>query len=95
VAVTGDEYATPTMPAASEEVVIASAGLIVSARVRVTVRCVGVVASVTVTLTLLVPEAVGLPETTPDAASMERPAGKPVADQAYGVVPPVAVTEAE
>jgi hypothetical protein len=49
----------------------------------------------TVTVMLLVPDAVGLPEIWPEEALIVRPAGNPVADQAYGVVPPLAATGAE
>ena len=33
---------------------------------------------------------VGVPETVPVEALIVRPAGRPVADQVYGAVPPVA-----
>jgi hypothetical protein len=55
---------------------------------------VGVPESVTVTTTLeAVPAADGVPLITP-AEDMVRPAGKPVAVNVYGAVPPVAVTVA-
>ena len=46
--------------------------------------------SVTVTVTENVPDAVGVPDMTPLAALIVKPAGNPVADHAYGVVPPMA-----
>ena len=57
-------------------------------------RCAGFVESVTVIVTVLDPAVVGVPVIAPLAASMLRPAGRPVADQVYGVVPPVAATVA-
>src|SRR4051794_32681814 len=71
-----------------------NAGVIVSVRSRFTDWCVGEVESVTVTV--MVPElaAPGVPEITP-AADMFTPAGRPLAVQVYGAVPPAAVTEAE
>ena len=47
--------------------------------------------SVTVTITLYVPAAVGAPEMEPVEGSIERPAGNPEADHEYGAVPPEAV----
>ena len=52
---------------------------------------VGLVESVTVTVIEEVPSASGLPLIVPDV-DMERPGGNPVADQVYGVVPPLAAT---
>jgi len=52
-------------------------------------------ASVAVTVTLKVPPAVGVPLKTPVAALIERPAGRPLAAQVYGPVPPAACTVAE
>ena len=57
--------------------------------------CTGVEESVTLIRTLYVPALVGVPLSTPVAVLRLRPAGSPVADQEYGVVPPVAVTGAE
>jgi hypothetical protein len=48
--------------------------------------------SVTVTVAVVVPAVVGVPETTPAAGSIVNPAGSPVADHVNGVAPPVAVT---
>jgi hypothetical protein len=48
--------------------------------------------SVTVTLALLVPPAVGVPVMAPVPALIDNPAGSPVADQCNGVVPPEAAT---
>ena len=55
--------------------------VIVSERFFVVLRCVGSVESVTVTATVKVPEAVGVPLITPVEAAIVRPAGKPVAVQ--------------
>jgi hypothetical protein len=49
-------------------------------------------ASFTVTLAVLVPAAVGVPLITPVEVLIDSPAGRPVADQVNGVVPPVVVT---
>src|SRR3954454_11111981 len=43
-----------------------------------------------VTITLKLPAAVGVPEIRPDDALIDRPVGRPVADQVYGCEPPVA-----
>ena len=43
--------------------------------------------SVTFTVTEYVPAAVGVPLMTPVLALIERPVGKPLADQVNGVVP--------
>lgn len=50
--------------------------------------------SVTLMVTILDPEMVGAPEMMPVAEAMDKPLGKPVADQLYGAAPPVAVTTA-
>ncbi len=52
--------------------------------------------SVTCTVKLLVPNAVGVPEITPVLDASKRPVGRvPEAiDQVYGVVPPVATSVA-
>ncbi len=55
------------------------------------VCAIGEVLSVTVTVTFgLVPAAVGVPLITPVEELMLRPAGRPVAEKAYGVTPPLA-----
>ena len=64
-------------------------------RILEAVRCVGLVESVAVTLTLDVPVAVGVPLIVPELESMDNPAGNPVADQVKGGVPPVAATVVE
>ena len=51
-------------------------------------------ASFTISDGVCVPAAVGVPVIVP-LPLIERPAGKPVADQMYGAVPPVAVSVAE
>src|SRR5689334_9480487 len=48
--------------------------------------------SVAVTVTDDVAAVVGVPLMRPDELLIDRPAGRPVADQVYGVVPPDAVT---
>ena len=63
-------------------------------RLLVAVRCVGLVESVTVIETVLAPAAVGVPVIAPVDGSMLSPAGRPVADHVYGVVPPLALTVA-
>ena len=45
-----------------------------------------------VTVTVGEPAAVGVPEISPEVSSMESPAGRPVALQVYGAVPPAAET---
>jgi hypothetical protein len=57
---------------------IVSAGLIVNVYARVAVA---LKASVTLTCTVNEPDAVGVPEITPVAAPIERPAGRPLAVQ--------------
>ena len=44
---------------------------------------------------LVVPPDVGMPKMAPVALFKDRPAGKPVADQVYGDVPPTADSVAE
>ena len=51
--------------------------------------------SVTVSVTVVEPAAVGVPVMAPVLELMERLAGSPVADHVYGVAPPVAATLAE
>lgn len=84
-------YGVPTVPDGSADVVIVSCPVMVSDRLLVAVRCVGLVESVTVMTTVpeLAPD--GVPLMTPLDASMPRPLGRPVADHVYGVVPPVAL----
>jgi hypothetical protein len=48
----------------------------------------------TVTVAVDVPAAVGVPLITPDEELMDNPIARPVADQAYGAVPPAALTAA-
>ena len=59
--------------------------------------CAGLPASLIVTVKLLVPVAVGVPEICPVAEARLSPAGKlpAVTDQTYGVVPPLACTTFE
>jgi hypothetical protein len=91
VAATVAEYAALTLPPVSgEAVVILSAGAIVTDRFLVAVACVGLLESVTVTATVLVPDAVGVPPIAPVDAFSVRPAGSPVAVHVYGALPPLA-----
>ena len=86
---TGVEYAMPCTPSTKDIVTICkSAGAIVKFKLLET-ETDGVPASVTFTRTLNAPYSDGVPEMTP-ADVMDKPAGKPVADQLSGVVPPVA-----
>ena len=50
------------------------------------------VESFAVTVTDELPWAVGVPEITPVPALIDRPAGRPLAVQVYGAVPPVALS---
>ena len=59
-----------------------------------TLRWLGELESVTVIEGVLVPEAVGVPEIAPEELIV-RPAGRPVAVQVYGAVPPPATMAAE
>ena len=52
------------------------------------------VESVAVIVTVLVPRVVAVPVIAPVDAWSVRPAGRPVANQVYGVVPPVAASVA-
>jgi hypothetical protein len=54
--------------------------------------CIGLLASVAVTVTWNVPVDAGVPEMAPVSELMVSDEGSPVADQAYGVVPPEAAT---
>ncbi len=86
------EYAAPAVPPGSALVVIDGITATASESVFDAVWCIGVVASVTVIVTLLVPAADGIPVIWPVAGSMLRFAGRPDADHTYGVAPPVALT---
>src|ERR1035437_5644098 len=70
-------------------VVIANGATIVMERLAEAV-CWGLPASFTVTFAMLVAAAVGVPLITPVLALIVSPAGRPVADPVYGVVPPLA-----
>ena len=87
-------YAVPVTPLGNDAVVMPIGATMVSDRLLVPVRCAGLVASVTVTTTVLVPAVFDVPLIAPLAGSMLRPEGRPVADHVYGVVPPVAATVA-
>src|ERR1035437_4813007 len=58
----------------------------------VTLKCVGLVASVTVTLIVAGPATVGVPVMAPQEESINNPAGSPVAVHPNGVATPVAAT---
>src|SRR3982751_6419387 len=65
-----------------------------SDRFFATVKWVGLVESVTCSVTVRVPAEVGVPLMTPVVAFIVNPGGKFVADQVYGAVPPVATAVA-
>jgi hypothetical protein len=88
-AASGPLYTEPTTPFGSAAVVIVSPGAIVTKNCLVPLKCVGLVASVTVTLTVAAPAALGVPLITPVARSIVNPAGRPVAVHVNGGVPPV------
>ena len=93
VAFSGCEYATPTVPAGNEEVVIVKAGaLIVNDKAAVADP---VALSVTLTVKLDDPAAVGVPDIVPPERL--NPAGSdPLAtDHVYGGDPPVAFSGCE
>ena len=90
----GAVYAVFICATGSVVVVMLSSDRIASVRSLLTVRCVGPVESVAVTVTVLVPAAVGVPEIAPVVALIPRPAGRLVADQVNGAVPPVPATAA-
>ena len=66
----------PMTPAGNAVVVTDKAGFTTMLRLAVAVLAVGVSESVTVTVKLTVPEAVGVPEIAPVAPLRVRPAGK-------------------
>ena len=82
------------MPPGREVVVIANAGAGAIVRLSITWAVAGLDAeSLTLTVTVNVPETVGVPEMlAPFGLS---PPGKPVIVQLYGEAPPLAVTVAE
>jgi hypothetical protein len=81
----------PTVPAESEAVMVRVAGVTASVRLA---EAVVPFASVTVTPTVELPAAVGVPLIAP-AAEADNPAGKPLTAQAYGCTPPAAARLAE
>jgi hypothetical protein len=81
-AATGPVYTDPTRPFGSDAVVIVSPAPIVTENCFETLKCVGLVVSVTVTLTVAAPAALGVPVMAPVAGSIANPAGRPVAVQA-------------
>ena len=80
VAATVAVYAAPCVPLASVLVLITNGGAMVNEIVLVAVA-IGVAESVTVIITGNGPLAEGVPEITPVAEAMDKPAGKPTADQ--------------
>lgn len=86
-------YAAPAKPFGSELVVIARAeGRTVRLRVAVADCAVGVLESLTVITTEVLPaQFANVPEITPVELLMATPLGRPVALKVYGDVPPVTV----
>ncbi len=79
----------PTSPVDNDAGHVAtSAGFTVSVYVF---DAVAVIASVIASVLVKVPAVVGVPEIAPVAELTVSPGGSPLADQVYGVVPPVAV----
>ena len=72
--------------------ILAPAALMLMGRFAIAVSC-GMVESVTVTVTVVLPNDVGVPVTWPEVL-IERPVGRPIALNVYGPVPPVAATVA-
>jgi hypothetical protein len=95
VAATVALYAVVARPFGRVVVVMLSCGVMTRVSCRVAVKCDGVVPSVTVTDTGDVPAAVGVPEIAPVEESSVKFAGRPLADQEYGPVPPVTARVAE
>ena len=91
------EYAVPTVPPGNELVVMASVGGAIEKVKLAGAVCAGDSESVTLMVTVKLPEAVGVPLITPVAAFKLTPAGKaPEAmDHEYGVIPPEAASVAE
>jgi len=89
VAVTGP-YGTLIWPFGSELVVIVSTFPMASTNCFATDWWVGLVASVTVAVTVLVLVVEGVPEISPVVALMLKPVGNPVCVHVYGGVPPEA-----
>src|SRR4051812_8914775 len=87
-------YDVPVIAGDNELVVIVSGATTAMVSVFVAVRRVGLVESVTVIVTVLVPSVVGVPVIAPVEALSARPAGRPIADQVYGAFPPVAASVA-
>ena len=87
-------YAEPTTAFVNDVVEMATGATTTIVRLLVAVIAVGVVESVTVTDTVLLPAAVGVPVMAPVDAFTVRPAGSPVAAHLYGELPPVAPREA-
>ena len=83
-------YAVLTTPDGNEAVVMVSCPMIVSEKLLLAVRWLGLVESVTVIFTVLVAAEFVVPLMAPLDGSILRPEGRPVADQVYGVVPPEA-----
>jgi hypothetical protein len=88
-------YTVPCVPPVNEPVVILTGGidaLIVRLNALVAACAVGAVESVTFTVKLKVPEAVGVPEMTPlDAVKVNPEGSEPeLILHVYGIVPPLA-----
>ena len=87
-------YAEPMTPPGRDDVVTVRDAAMLRVRLLVAVRCVGLLESVAVITTVAVPADVGVPPITPVDAFIVNPPGRPEADQARGVLPPVAVAVA-
>src|SRR5881275_1171680 len=89
-------YPTPTVAVGGLSAVVVIVSVEVAAETVIDspfdAVCCGLPLSWTVTVKLNVPATVGVPNTAPDVALIPMPFGRPLADQLYGVWPPVAVT---
>jgi hypothetical protein len=94
------EYDVPVVPVGKldvETVSGAGAGAAMASESLTERVCAGLPPSLTATVKLLAPEAVGVPVIRPVAGARLSPAGRlpPVTDQVYGVVPPLPCTRFE
>jgi ABC-type thiamin/hydroxymethylpyrimidine transport system permease subunit len=91
------EYAVPSVPEANVDEVIVSCVAPMVIDVAADLVCAGLLLSLTVTVKLDVPFAVGVPEIAPLPAARVSPAGRlpEVTDQVYPGVPPLACSACE
>jgi hypothetical protein len=86
VAVIGFEYAVPAVPEGSEAEIVSVGGAAAATTIErgTDLVCAGLPLSVTIAVKLVVPVAVGVPESSPVAGVRVSPAGRPpaVIDQA-------------